>query len=121
MRRPKCYKIKNEIPKDSVELYGKCFKNDQCKEGTCKGAILGITSGVCKNPRKKENVEEGEDCRITNECKKGLKCVDNFSGLKLGVCMEDKKSTNINNERFKYREKTNKNNNRYKYQQKFRR
>lgn len=91
MRRPKCYKEPTVIPNNSVELNGKCFKDSQCKQGACDGSLFGIKSGKCKLPRKKENVEEGGDCRLTNECAKGLKCVNNMGGLKIGVCIEDTK------------------------------
>lgn len=89
-REKRCFRKEKPILPNSVEDDGKCYKDEQCKEGTCSGSFYGIVEGKCKLPRQKKNVEEGNPCASTNECRDGLKCEGNWGGLKLGACVKDK-------------------------------
>ena len=88
-QHPKCYRKKpKNIPKDSVYPGGICYKTDQCIDGVCEDNLFGVVEGKCRQKRNTINVEEGELCANTTECKPGLEC--NTWGFGLGECKKKK-------------------------------
>jgi len=89
-RERRCFRKEESILPNSVEEDEKCYKDEQCKEGQCAGSFFGIIGGKCKLPRQKKDVEDGNPCASTNECRSGLMCEGNWGGLRLGACIKDK-------------------------------
>lgn len=88
-KKPKCYrKTRKVIEKGSVQPGGICYKSSDCDDGVCEDNLFGALEGKCKKNRKTVNVEEGELCANSEECKEGLKC-DTW-GIGLGECKKKK-------------------------------